>query len=115
MAARDALTKNIFTANAHTADATPDTITQANGSVIAAGHRPELMLLRFQQTGVAAKKYTVKAGANPPAESAGQGDFQSASIAQNAYDWFGPFESARFLQADGTINIDYEAGFTGNV
>jgi hypothetical protein len=27
----------------------------------------------------------------------------------------GPFESARFAQADGSLNVDFDAGMTGTI
>ena len=29
--------------------------------------------------------------------------------------WFGPFTSARFIQGDGTVNIDVDASMTGTI
>ena len=47
---------------------------------------------------------TVKAGDHPPALSAGQGDLVVAATVGTHY--IGPFTSARFLQSDGTLNVD---------
>jgi hypothetical protein len=112
--ARDLLTKNTFVPNASLADPVANTVTQANGSYIAGGSASEQIVIRVTQTAASAKAVTVRAGVHPPAISAGQGDYVSAQIAQNAVLWLGPFTSGRFLQADGKINIDYEAGFTGS-
>lgn len=48
----------------------------------------------------------VLAGANPPAIAAGQGDMSAATIADGAYGVLGPFESGRFIQADGSMLIE---------
>lgn len=57
---------------------------------------------------------TVKAGDNPPAQSAGQGDWTSAAIAATTgHVILPPLESARFLQDNGTLRITVEAGMTG--
>lgn len=47
---------------------------------------------------------TVKAGDSPPALAAGQGD-AALSLATGTH-YIGPFTSARFLQSDGTLNVD---------
>lgn len=47
---------------------------------------------------------TVKAGDNPPALSAGQGDL-ALSLAIGTH-YIGPLTSARFVQSDGTVNVD---------
>lgn len=40
----------------------------------------------------------IAAGGYPPANEAGLGAYASANLAQNAVGWYGPFESARFIQ-----------------
>lgn len=85
-----------------------------NGHVIpAAGPNgravPELTVLRVV-AGATGGNVTVKAGTNPPALAAGQGDLVVA-VANSATRWIGPFESGRFLQSDGTILVDIATGF----
>ena len=111
---RDLLTRRAFVANAFLADPTGDAVTQANGNYIASGDKSEQIIVRVTQTAAAAKTITIKKGVNPPALAAGQGDFVSAPLAQNAVGWYGPFTSSRFLQDNGQILIDYEDGFTGS-
>lgn len=85
-----------------------------NGHVIpAAGPNakavPELTLLRIV-AGATGGNVTIKAGGNPPAWAAGQGDLVVA-VANSATRWIGPFESGRFLQADGSMLVDIATGF----
>lgn len=85
-----------------------------NGHVIpAAGPNakavPELTILRVV-AGATGGNVTVKAGPNPPAAAAGLGDLVVA-VANSATQWIGPFESGRFLQADGSMLVDIATGF----
>jgi hypothetical protein len=50
---------------------------------------------------------TVKAGDNPPALAAGQGDLV-VTVAFGTVRFIGPFESGRFLQSDGSMLIESE-------
>lgn len=71
-------------------------------------------------TTVSAKNFTVKGGAYPldtvpgPAFRARLGDYVFNMVASTQY-VFGPFESARFNQADQCLYIDIEAGGTGTI
>lgn len=64
-------------------------------------------LFLVQNTSTANLTVSVLAGDNPPAQAAGQGAFTSGNIAQNAYLLLGPFESMRFGQDDGKINVTF--------
>lgn len=68
---------------------------------------PELTLLRIT-VGATGGNITVKAGDSPPALAAGQGDLVAA-VANNATHWIGPLESGRFIQTNGSIEIDVAA------
>ncbi|MEU1805843.1 hypothetical protein [Streptomyces sp. NPDC019937] len=70
---------------------------------------PELTILRVT-AGATGGNVTVKAGTNPPAIAAGQGDLVVA-VANSATQWIGPFESGRFLQNDGSMLVDIATGF----
>lgn len=63
----------------------------------------------FMVTNTAANNLTVtvESGVDPPAFRAGLGDYVSAVIAQNAVRWLGPFESARFIDAAGKLNLTF--------
>lgn len=77
------------------------------------------LVLYVQNTTASTKTVTVRAGANPnylnvPAFRAGQGDFTSGNLSATTGSAFiGPFEAARFMQVDGSINVDFAAGMTG--
>jgi hypothetical protein len=85
-----------------------------NGHVIpatqpGANADPELTVLRVV-AGATGGNVTVKAGTNPPALAAGQGDLVVA-VANSGTQWIGPFESGRFQQSDGSILVDIATGF----
>jgi hypothetical protein len=96
--------------NAGTA-ATLTGLDPTNGHNIAASGKMRKMLLFINNTGTTLHTYTVKAGDNPPANRAGQGDLV---VGMNGTTYsLVQLESARFMQDDGSINIDISAGFTG--
>ncbi len=67
---------------------------------------PEQTIFRVSNTDDdTALTFTVKAGANPPAIAAGQGDL-AVVVAFGTVQFLGPFESGRFLQADGSILME---------
>lgn len=70
---------------------------------------PELTVLRVVNTGVQ-QDITIKAGAHPPALAAGQGDLVVTVPATTGARFIGPFESGRFVQADGSMLIEAETG-----
>jgi hypothetical protein len=114
MPTRVAVTIVDLAANATTADPTPTTADTTNDHVVAATYPLEEIVLRIKQTDATNRIATIKAGANPPALEAGQGDL-TKSIAQNEVWWVGPLTSGRFAQADGTLNIDLAASFAGEI
>jgi hypothetical protein len=76
-----------------------------SGYYVAAGAGvPDRLLIAIAFTG-ATGTVTVKAGANPPSVTAGLGDLTLTGYNQTRY--IRIYESARFLQADGTVNIDF--------
>ncbi len=69
---------------------------------------PEYTVLRVSNTdGATDLDITVKAGDNPPALAAGQGDLV-ATVAFGTTRFIGPFESGRFIQSDGSMLIEAE-------
>lgn len=97
------------------------TIDQANGMNIALAstaipHGPNArqLFLRVAATGASPLAVTVRAGAYPPAFRSGEGDL-SVTVTNATTKWVGPFEAARHLQADGSINVDFATGFTGTI
>jgi len=67
-----------------------------------AGVNVEEIFLRVV-TATGTTNVTIKAGAYPPALSAGQGDLTFACTVGTCF--LGPFTGARFLQSDGTLNV----------
>lgn len=111
---RTAVPYSSLVANSNLTDPAGTTIDQANGMYIAAS-KPELTLLRVANTNGTQRVVTIKAGDNPPALAAGQGDLAVTVAATTGVQWIGPFESGRFLQADGTLEIDFAASFAGTI
>ena len=67
---------------------------------------PELTVLRVTNSDDdTALTLTVKAGDNPPALAAGQGDL-AVTVAFGTTQLIGPFESGRFVQSDGSMLIE---------
>lgn len=121
--ARTAIPVNKFLANNTTSlpDPTGTAIDQANGmnvalapNTIPAGDSAEALVLRVHNTAVAAHNVTIDAGVNPPSFRAGIGALVVA-VTNATTKWVGPLEPARFLQADGSVNVDFDAGFTGDI
>lgn len=96
------------------ADPAGTTADQPNGNTVT-GVRPEVLVLRVANTSAGAVNVIVRAGSLPLAESSGQGDLTVSVPASTGVVWLGPFESARFLQNDGSVSVDYGAGFAGKV
>ncbi len=114
-----ALTYSNLAANSNLAD--PAGTSSASGagngvrvpSISAGANRafPELTLLRVNNASGGSGTVTVKAGAYPPAIAAGQGDL-TVTVANAATQWIGPFESGRFLQADGSLLVENSVAMT---
>ena len=78
-----------------------------------AAAKPERTILRVTNTNGSDRVVTIKAGDNPPALAAGLGDLAVTVAATTGVQWLGPFESGRFLQADGSMEIDIAASMAG--
>lgn len=100
--------------NGATGPTTVDATLVTNGVVIA-NAVPELTVIRTTHTDGAAHDLIVRAGDNPPALAAGQGDLTVEVAATSGVRYFGPFESGRFLQSDGSMHIDFETGYAGTI
>ena len=68
--------------------------------------RKNVILAIHLSAATAADTITVKAGDNPPAFRADIGDLVYSAAGGAAEVVLGPLETARFIQNDGTINID---------
>jgi hypothetical protein len=84
-----------------------------NGHTIS-GFRPEVIVLRVNNTTAGPLNAIVRAGSQPLANASGQGDL-TVSVAASGSVFIGPLDSSRFLQNDGSLSLDLQAGFAGNV
>ncbi|HEY9476476.1 MAG TPA: hypothetical protein VIS06_21830 [Mycobacteriales bacterium] len=112
--ARTAVAYSNLVANSNLADPAGTTIDATNSHVIDAA-QPELTVLRVTNTAASDKVVTVKAGPNPPALAGGLGDLAVTVVATSGVQWIGPFESGRFIQADGSMLVDIASGHAGKI
>lgn len=118
---RTALTQSLLAPNSNLSDATSggsvlgttiDSTLVSNGATIAAGVSPEHLVLLVSNTTAGAKNVTLRAGNR---FQGGAGDLVLPVAAAPGMAWLGPFASARILQADGSLSIDFDSGFTGSI
>lgn len=119
--ARTALTLNALAPNSNLSDATSggsalgttiDSTLVSNGATIAPGVSPEHLILLVTNTSGASKNVTLRAGNR---FQSGAGDLALPVAAAPGSAWLGPFASARILQSDGSLSIDFDSGFTGSI
>ncbi len=79
------------------------------------GARLEEMTIRLTNTNGSDRVATVVAGDSPPALSQGQGNLDITVPATSGDKTIQGLESARFLQSDGTVQIDLAASYAGVV
>jgi hypothetical protein len=91
-------------------------IVHANTHVITPTGPLEEMVIMVTNTEGSTNAVTVKAGDNPPADAAAQGDKTFTTIsATTGRIILPPLSSARFLQDNGTVRITVESGMTGYI
>ncbi|NUQ69707.1 MAG: hypothetical protein HUU17_02675 [Chthonomonadales bacterium] len=112
--ARDSVTVTALAASGGVAEPAGTTIAPANGATIPAGGSTRRLIIRVTNTHGADHAVVVKAGANPPAFRQGLGDLSITVPATSGVRYL-TLESARFVQADGAIWLDFETGMTGKV
>jgi hypothetical protein len=116
--ARTAITPRALVANGSldsvTGPTTIDATLVTNGVVINSAE-PERTILRVANTEGSTNVVTVRKGDNPPALAAGQGDLAVTIAATTGIRYLGPFESGKYLQNDGSMEIDFETGMTGTI
>lgn len=113
---RTAITPRALVANGSLDAATgPTTIdaTLVTNGVVVNNAEPERTVIRVTNTEASTNVVTVRKGDNPPALAAGLGDLAVTVAATTGHRYLGPFESGRFLQNDGSMEIDFETGMTG--
>lgn len=116
--ARAALTVTTLTANTAVADVAGDDLDATNHHVLTLDGPLDSYIIRVTNTTASTKAVTIKAGDNPPAGSAGQGDLSVSLTAGNVtptVKFVGALESARFGQNDGTLSVDVGSGMTGKI
>lgn len=115
---RDVLVVNKLTRNGNlnlgsiAAPANGVAFTQANGQVMTPKKAAKVALLVYNSK-AGAIIVTIRKGVYPPAEDAGVGDLAVTIPTTAFWNLIGPFDGSRFLQKDGTIQIDTDAGATG--
>jgi hypothetical protein len=95
--------------NGNIARPTAQTVDTDGMVPILAGSDLSRLLVEVTNSAAANVTVTIEAGDNPPALRAGLGALAQAGIAQNAVRIFGPFESARFGQDNGNLNVSFLA------
>lgn len=89
-------------------------IVLAAETIPAKGDAQDVILL-VNNTYTAPENCIVRAGAGPvPAFRASLGDL-TVAVTNATTQIIGPFESARFAQADGSLNVDFSAAMTGTI
>src|SRR5258708_860866 len=84
-------------------------------NAIPASPDAEQLLLYVTNTFAGTETVIVRAGtSNQPAFRGGLGDFISGTLtASTGTAFIGPFDSARFVQSDGSVSVDFAASMTG--
>lgn len=88
-------------------------INTSNDAYISPGGDMSSIVLVFNHSGGTDGTTTFKAGDNPPAFEAGLGDL-AITVPNTAVSWV-TIDPARFMQDDGTINIDFDATMAGTM
>ena len=100
--ARTALTPVVLTANTSTADPAGTAIDATNSHVFTSSSPLDEYVIRIVNTTASTKVATIKAGDNPPADAAGQGDI-TVSLATGSVTptvaWVGPMASVDWHSA----------------
>lgn len=110
--ARDAVTVTALTSGTAATNPAGTAINTTNGAVINAAGDTSRLLIRITNTNGTQRVATIKAGDNPPAARRGVGDL-AITVPATTGDVVVVVESARFLQDDGTIQVDFAASMAG--
>ena len=99
---------------------------QLSSSAIPSAASGERLVIYVTNTFSGTKTVTVRAGAGVaapagfgtgypiPSQEQGLGDLVTGNLtASTGTAYIGPFDTARFLQVDGSINVDFAASMTG--
>jgi hypothetical protein len=111
MANATSITVNALTANGGILAPTAQVLDTGTSAVVlktSALSTTNKVILRVMNTAAATLTVKVSAGSDPPAFRAGGGDFTDTAVAITSGERvMGPFESARFLQSDGTLQFTF--------
>lgn len=110
MANATSITVNALAEGGNIAVPTADVLDTGSVAVTlaaAVGGVSDRVIFRVKNTAAANLVVSVLAGDKPPAERAGLGALITANIAQNAERILGPFESARYIQNDGSLSVTF--------
>lgn len=102
--ARTNIPLSAFVANGSLANPAGTAGDAVNGHNIT-GTKLEKLIIRVVNGGGGAINAIVRAGVAPPALEAGQGDL-TVAVGAGATAYIGPFTSGRFMQKDGSLNLD---------
>lgn len=111
-----AVTDLVANAGTNVKNATVATAIDATNShyIPAGGGELSRYLIHVKNTNGTARVCTVAAGDNPPAYQAALGD-KAVTVAATDGEQMILIDSARFLQDDGTVNIDIAASMAGTI
>jgi len=105
--ARTAISPSVFVANANLADPAGTAGDATNNHIVSDVPFDELVL-RVVNADAAGITATIKGGPGKAGFGLGAGD-KAVTVAAGATQFIGPFESARFSQADGSLWLDLSA------
>lgn len=112
--ARDAVSVTDLTSGAGTTTPAGVAISPTNGANITAVKDTNRVVVRVTNTNGTDRVVTFKAGANPPAIRKGLGDL-ALTVPATTGDVLVVLESARFVKADGSIDVDFGASMAGKI
>lgn len=107
MANAAAITVVDLVAATPTTDPTPNALDTGTDAVTLRanlGGNMDRVVLRVKNTGAQTTVVSIGAGDNPPAQRAGVGALSKTILAGVTW-WIGPFESSRFVQSDGYLDV----------
>ena len=110
--ARDAVTVTDLVSGAGTTNPAGTTINTTNNANIAGIKDSSRVVVRVTNTNGTDRVVTFQAGANPPAVRKGLGDL-AVTVPATTGDKLIVLESARFVKADGSIDVDFGASMAG--
>lgn len=116
--ARTALTPVVLTANTVTADPAGTALDATNSHSFATTVPLENYVVRVKNTTSSTKTVTLKSSNVLPADPGGAGDLVLSltdGSSTPTVAWFGVSASSRYIQHDGTVNLDVASGMTGTI